>query len=403
MCDQLAAFDVCDHEILLSKLAIYGLQDGAIAWFSSYLENRGQKVYVEGAFSETRKLERAGVPQGGNLSPLLYNVFCSDLPEAIFDNHDHDNHDDHEDHEETEQEEYEMHVKCKQYGKIVCYADDCTYSASHKDPLVLQRKLEIDFTKIKNYMDNNKLFLNSDKTHLLILDSAKAHRLHGDYGINLNTGSEIIEPSEVERLLGANVTNDFLWNNHLRDNSKSVISTLKTKNNALCLISHYSSFLVRKMIANGIIISHILYHIQMYSGSSEVLLSALQIQQNRAARLVCRLPWRTRTETLLKQIGWMSVRQMAAYYCILSLFKTQQTGFPRYSHEIISQAFKVKTRLKDSGGIKDTRMFKKSTIAQTSFFPKSIKLWNEIPSEIRLEKSEKLFSMKLRTWIKLNL
>ena len=76
------------------------------------------------------------------------------------------------------------------------------------------------------------------------------------------------------------------------------------------------------MIANGIINSHILYHIQMYGGSSEELLSALQIQQNRAARLVCRLPWRTRTEKLLKQVGWMNVRQMVAYYSLLSLFKT---------------------------------------------------------------------------------
>ena len=139
----------------------------------------------------------------------------------------------------------------------------------------------------------------------------------------------------------------------------------------------------------------------MYSGTSELLLSALQVQQNRAARLVCRLPWRTHTETLLKQVGWISVRQMAAYYSILSFFKTRQTGLPKYSHDTISKHFKVVTRLKDSGGIKDIRNFT-SAIAQTSFFPRTIKLWNEIPSAIRLEKSEKKFTNELRSWIKLN-
>ena len=108
-------------------------------------------------------------------------------------------------------------------------------------------------------MDNNKLFLNSDKTHLLIMCSSKMHSNHEDFNITLNTGSEIIKPSQEERLLGANVTNDFLWKSHLRDHKKSVISLLKTKNNALSILCHYSSFRTRKMFANGLIMSHILY------------------------------------------------------------------------------------------------------------------------------------------------
>ena len=72
ICDQSAAFDVCDGEILLSKLQIYGLQDGALAWINSYLSNREQMVYIEGALSECKKLDKVGVPQGGTLSPLLY-------------------------------------------------------------------------------------------------------------------------------------------------------------------------------------------------------------------------------------------------------------------------------------------------------------------------------------------
>ena len=59
--------------------------------------------------------------------------------------------------------------------------------------------------KIKNYKDSNELFVNSDKTHILVLASSK----HGDFGIKLSTGSEIIEPSLVERLIGANVTNNY--------------------------------------------------------------------------------------------------------------------------------------------------------------------------------------------------
>ena len=75
-------------------------------------------------------------------------------------------------------------------------------------------------------MRNNRLVLNSDKTHLLILTSAHRHRKFGDFGISLNTGNETILPQESEHLLGATLSNNFMWNLHLRDGEKSLLKTL---------------------------------------------------------------------------------------------------------------------------------------------------------------------------------
>ena len=186
MCDQSAAFDVCDHEILKSKLEIYGLQTGALDWICSYLSNREQMVYIEGALSKCMKLDKVGVPQGGTLSPLLYNIFCSDLPELFHENHEEiTKEDDNQENIEVENvnESYQMNRRFKHCGKIVFYADNCTYSSSDKDPRKLENKIEKDFKKISNYMTDNKLFLNSDKTHLMILTSSKSHSRNDDFGI----------------------------------------------------------------------------------------------------------------------------------------------------------------------------------------------------------------------------
>ena len=107
---------------------------------------------------------------------------------------------------------------------------------------------------------------------------------------------------------------------------------------------------------------------------------------------------RTKTETLLQQIGWMSVRQMVVYYSIGSLFKTRLTKLPKYVYDMISVDFNHKTRLADSGGIRQTRLFKKR-IGMTSFIPRTIDIWNEMPEEIRMEKMPNLFSDKLRKWV----
>ena len=50
-------------------------------------------------------------------------------------------------------------------------------------------------------MNKNKLILNSDKTHLLVMASERKHQIHDNFGLSLNTGTEVIEPQIEEKLL----------------------------------------------------------------------------------------------------------------------------------------------------------------------------------------------------------
>ena len=53
MVDLSAAFDMVDHNILLGKLQLYGLDDKVISWMRSYLSDRTQQVLVDGCLSST--------------------------------------------------------------------------------------------------------------------------------------------------------------------------------------------------------------------------------------------------------------------------------------------------------------------------------------------------------------
>ena len=387
MLDMSAAFDLVDSTILLDKMKIYGFDDNSLKWFQSYLTGRSQVVYIDGHLSDPLPVE-IGVPQGSILGPLLYILYSNDLPEAI--------------HNHPPSSGF-YNIECKACGGTCCYADDSTYTFSHKDPAVIEEKIESQYQNITRYMQNNKLVLNSDKTHLLITTTEHKHKSHNDFNIKLNTGSEIIEPDKSEKILGGIISNDLKWKENPRDNPKeSMIKCLSTRLKALAKISHIASFKTRKMIANGIFLSKLIYLIQVWGGTSEFLLSSLQILQNKAARYVTRLSWYTPIKILLNQCGWLTVRQLAVYHSLNLIYKTKRDEKPVYFHLKFSEHFLYTTRFACGNKIKFEMNVKKK-LTEQNFTYKTIKIWNDLPIEIRQAETLTDFKNQVKVWIKLNI
>ena len=78
------AFNTVDHDILLSKLDRYGIRGHANNYFRSYLTNRQQYTFVNGAKSDT-KIINFGVPQGSVLWPLYFLLYIDDIYRAVDD------------------------------------------------------------------------------------------------------------------------------------------------------------------------------------------------------------------------------------------------------------------------------------------------------------------------------
>ena len=65
------AFDTVDHQILIQKLAHYGIRSSELIWFKSYLSNGSQFTRVNGVGSKVQIIG-IGAPQGSCLGPLLF-------------------------------------------------------------------------------------------------------------------------------------------------------------------------------------------------------------------------------------------------------------------------------------------------------------------------------------------
>ena len=81
------AFDCIDHHILISKLKLYGLDDKAISFISSYFDNRYQRTCVNGNISEISKVTY-GTAQGSIIGPLIFIIYVNDIFDTLSDPND---------------------------------------------------------------------------------------------------------------------------------------------------------------------------------------------------------------------------------------------------------------------------------------------------------------------------
>ena len=110
-------------------------------------------------------------------------------------------------------------------------------------------------------------------------------------------------------------------------------------------------------------------------------MNSLQNVQNKAARSVTRRGRYTPIVDLLRDCGWLSVRQLVLYHSVVLIYKTLQTTYPKYIFNKLSSEFPYNTRLAQSEAVRMGLEFKSRlelterrfmTRAATAVFPPAL-------------------------------
>ena len=258
------AFDTVDFQILLDKLAHYGILGKELRWFSNYLK-RTQQVFTGTTLSDIFFM-LCGIPQGTVLGPILFILFINDLPACL---------------------------------DLFCqlFADDTTLQIEGKTITELLMRTKEQLTIAQNWFNVNKLTLNLKKTKFVIFTSDQ-HEIISVPPLTLGQATldrvGINQPETSVRFLG-------LWMDGM-PNFIDHLLKLKSKVNTglyfLTKAKDNSPVRIRLSIYRSLIESQLRYAAIIYGSAPAPKIEEIFKLQKRAMRLIDNLFFRAHTEPI---------------------------------------------------------------------------------------------------------
>lgn len=257
------AFDSVWHWGLIYKIINWNFPTHIVKIVQSFLTDRYFYVYIGNTSSDTVKIT-AGVPQGSSLSPVLYNIYTSDITENI---------------------------DCD----ISLFADDTALYHSDVDPKNITRKLEKNLSSLQAYFFKWKIKTNPTKTACTFFSRKRSQKFLPDRPLKFNYQN--IPWSNDIKYLGVHLDKTLTYALHV---NKTIEKTNKLIKALYPLIKRHSplntsnKLLIFKMVFQPILT----YASPVWGNCAKTHKKKLQIQQNKILKMAMDLPWYSSTKLL---------------------------------------------------------------------------------------------------------
>ena len=342
-CDISKAFDRVWHRGLLYKLTRIGCSDEVTKWFTSYLSDRRQCVVLGGATSEWASVH-AGVPQGSILGPLLFLLFINDIVKDI-------------------------------HSSIRLFADDTSLYIIVENPQTAALIINSDLGKISTWAINWLVDFHPRKTVSFLVSKKTNATVHPPLIMN-NT---ILSESSSHKHLGITFSNTCDWTEHISRISKSawtrinLLRALKFRIHRNALERIYFAF-IRPLLE---------YSDSVWDNCSNECNSQLESIHNEAARIVSGATKLCSIQKLLAELGWETLQERRSKHKLVNFYKIINGLTPSYLSDLLPPLVGDANpyNLRNSDHIQPFRT--RTNIFYNSFFPSTVRAWNNLPEEIR--------------------
>ena len=380
------AFDKVPHQRLLQKIRSYGITNNNAKWIESFLTNRSHKVVINGTSSDVREVS-SGVPQGTVLGPLLFLLYINDIEKGLT-------------------------------SKMRLFADDSAIYRridSEEDAHLLQQDLfrlqewtskwqmSFNINKCKTLRITRK---EKNKTNFTYLMSdpqstsgsiAASDRIHNQATNILTTQAPngkytALETITSDKYLGVTLDHHLSFNEHIDNITKKATSVLNLCRRNLHMCPRGTKELAYKALVRPLLE----YASPAWNPHTSRNIEKIEQVQRRAARFSLGFyKYGSNvglSEKIQNDLKWPSLQHRRAQADLTMFYKIKK-------HHIL-MPFPVSVQTSPIHPHKYLHIQGLHSLAYVnSFYPRTIRLWNQLPPLIMQAPSPEAFSSNVAKWI----
>jgi len=268
------AFDRVWHDGLLFKLRNC-LPSPLFLLIKSYLTDRYFQTRVGSSISEM-SLIQAGVPQGGILSPLLFNIYASDQP-------------------------------ITQDTLVADFADDKAIIAVHENHLIASTNLQIHLDLISQWYSRWRIKLNHNKS------------VHTTFTLKhgicppVSVDNIPIPSSDTVKYLGLTLDKRLTWKQHIRSKRLTLNSRSRSLKHLLSK-NKFTKLETKLLIYKSLLKPIWTYGLQLWGSAKKTNINKIQTFQNITLRRIANAPPYVSNLTLHNDMRMKTVEEESVIY-----------------------------------------------------------------------------------------
>ena len=330
------AFDRVNHSLLIKKIESYGITGTLNYWIKNFLKDRQQQVVIDGEASDIIQV-RSGVPQGSVLGPCLFLAYINDLPDKVNSN-------------------------------TRLFADDTAVDRKIKSKED-QAKLQEDLDSLAAWEAQWDMAFHPDKCQVLQISSKS--KIEADYTLH----GQKLEVVHSTKYLGVNIQDNGKFDVHINSITNAGNKMLGFTRRNLRVNSKSVKEKAYKMLVRP----RIEYAAAVWDPHQKDQIASLEKIQRRAARFVSNDHRRTSSVTeMIKILKWPSLEQRRKAARLTTLYKISK-GDVKVACKDLKHAPSRARRGHDQQYV---RQASRKDIRHQSFFPRTIREWNNLPQDV---------------------